>query len=224
MVAIRKNDYAYPEAAKETANDAFAEVAQNGDWRYSEAAYLALEAASGFKHEYMRGEIYAMAGASLNHNRIVTALSGLLYNRLGDNCEHFSSDMKVRVEATATNTYPDMVVVCDEPQFMPERPDTLTNPTVLFEVLSPSTADYDRGRKFEDYRLLPSLKEYVIVAQDKMHIEHYTRQDDGSWLLRDINAADATLSLATIGCELPIADIYAKVAFATAQPQENTNR
>ena len=211
MAAIRKDDYAYPEAAQK--NEAMTEITQSGRMRYSEAAYLALEEASGFKHEYMAGEIYAMAGASLNHNRIVTAISGLLYNRLGDHCEHFSSDMKVRVEATATNAYPDVVVVCGEPTFMQERPDTLTNPTVLFEVLSPSTADYDRGRKFEDYRLLDSLQEYVIVAQDKTHIEHYTRQQDGSWLLKDINAPDATLTLAAIDCELPLADIYAKVNF-----------
>ena len=178
--------------------------------------YLAIERAAEFKSEFYDGEMFMMSGASRKHNLIGINLVISLGTQLrGKNCEMYSSDMRVHVPATGLFTYPDVAVVCGEPKFRDEeRLDTLLNPTLLIEVLSPSTENYDRGKKFEDYRSLESLQEYLLVAQDECKLTHYARQTDGSWLLRDYRAPETQIELASIGCRLLLADVYDKVVFS----------
>ncbi|RMD86186.1 MAG: Uma2 family endonuclease, partial [Calditrichaeota bacterium] len=137
---------------------------------YTPEEYLALEEAAEYKSEYYKGEIFAMSGASINHNRIVMNLSTELNTALRDTkCEVFMSDMRLWVEAVQLFTYPDIVILCEQPQFYDDRDDTITNPFIIFEVLSESTKNYDRGEKFEFYRSLPSFQEYILVDQYKVH-------------------------------------------------------
>ena len=177
--------------------------------------YLAIERAAEFKSEFYNGEMFMMSGASLEHNFIVANLIITLGQQLrGQRCSVLSNDMRVHIPATGLFTYPDVVVVCDEPKLRDEHFDTLLNPTLLIEVLSPSTENYDRGKKFEDYRSLESLQEYLLVAQDECKLTHYTRQADGSWLLRDYRAMETQIELASIACRLSLADVYDKVSFS----------
>lgn len=179
---------------------------------YSETEYLMLERASNAKHEYYDGEIFAMVGASEAHNLIVTSTVFSLYGQLRARpCRIYSSDMRVRVSATGLYTYPDLIVVCGESQFTDDTFETLANPTVIAEVLSDSTERYDRGKKFQHYRALASLCEYLLIAQDAAHIEHFVRQDDGSWRLTEADGTAATLALPMIDCALPLAEVYEKV-------------
>jgi len=181
--------------------------------------YLAQERRAEFRSEYFRGEIFAMSGASREHNLIAGNLNAEARNQLRDRpCEVYQSDMRVKVSSTGLYTYPDVVVVCGEPRFEDAEVDTLLNPTVLFEVLSETTENYDRGKKFEHYRTLPSLQEYVLVAQDKCHVEQFTRQPDNRWLLWETGNLEGVLSLPSIGCELKLADVYAKVTLGAPPP------
>jgi Uma2 family endonuclease len=123
----------------------------------------------------------------------------------------YSSDMRVKISRTGLYTYPDVVVVCDEPRFEDAEVDTLLNPLVLVEVLSPSTADYDRGEKFEHYRTLASLQVYLLIAQERCHVVHYTRQQDNTWLLAETSDIQDCLHLLSIGCDLLLSEVYAKV-------------
>ena len=179
--------------------------------------YLAKERKAEYKSEYSGGEIFAMSGATRAHNLIAGNVSRETGNQLRDRpCEVYQSDMRVKVSPTGLYAYPDVEVVCDQPQFEDAEVDTLLNPTVLFEVLSESTEDYDRGKKFEHYRTLESLQEYVLVAQEKCHVEQFTRQPDGRWILWETNDPEAVLELGSIGCELKLSEIYAKVEFGKA--------
>ncbi len=183
----------------------------------SPADYLATERAAEYKSEYYRGEMFAMAGASREHNLIVGNLARELGNRLRNGpCEVYSSDMRVKVDATGLYTYPDVVVACDGPEFEDEQVDTLLNPTLLIEVLSESTEKYDRGKKSGHYRQLASLKEYLLVSQDEPHVEHYARQGDGHWLLTDATGIDATIRLPVLKTELILSEIYARLTFNAA--------
>lgn len=178
--------------------------------RFSPQEYLALERAADVKSEYVDGEIVAMAGASRNPNVITLHIGGELDRQLrGLPCEAYVSDMRVKVGPTHY-TYPDVVVACDDIRFEDDELDTLVNPVAIIEVLSPSTADYDRGGKFTRYRSLPSLQEYVVVAQDRVWVERYSRQGD-MWVLRDFDDIDDTISLDAIGCVLRLSEIYAGV-------------
>lgn len=173
--------------------------------------YLAFERASQEKHELVDGQVYLMTGASRRHNLIVFNLVAVLRPQLRDNsCEGYANDMRVRV--VRDFFYPDISVVCGEPQFADDEFDTLLNPTLIIEVLSPSTEQYDRGRKFEKYRTLDSLREYVLIAQDHPHVERYVRQDDG-WLLTEVSGLDGALALATVAARLPLAEIYDRLDF-----------
>ena len=146
--------------------------------------YLDIERKAEYKSEYYRGEMFAMAGASLAHNTLVANLIGEFHGKLrAGPCRVLPSDMRVRVTSTGLYTYPDVVVVCGEPRVLDNQMDTLLNPSVLVEVLSPSTEDYDRGRKFEQYQSIESLREYLMLASDRVHADLYTRQPDGRWLL-----------------------------------------
>ena len=181
---------------------------------YTPEAYLALERKATTKSEYVNGEIYAMAGASREHNYIAGDLFGELRIQLrGRGCALFMSDMRVRISATGLYTYPDVVVACGKPRFEGAQSDVLLNPTVIFEVLSPSTEAYDRGAKFVHYRYLPSLQEYVLVAQDRMQVDHYARMGN-QWLLTAYNKPEEILALPSIECNLPLAEIYAQVELA----------
>lgn len=175
--------------------------------------YLDLERKAGIRSEYIAGRIFAMSGASRRHNLIVGNLHGLLWPQIrGRECEAYISDMRVKVSPTGMYTYPDIVAICGEPLFEDAYIDTLLNPMVIAEVLSESTEAYDRGEKFAHYRRLDTLREYVLIAQDKVRIEHYWREGE-QWILSEISDPDSTLHLASIDCHLVLAAIYEKVEF-----------
>lgn len=188
--------------------------------RLSAEEYLRRERASSYRSEFYRGEMFAMSGASREHNLITLNLSRLVGNSLVNRrCEAYATDMRVKVSATGLYTYPDFAVVCGEPQFEDGHVDTLLNPTVLIEVLSESTEAYDRGGKADQYRQLPSLQEYVLVSQTGAHCESYRRQPGGGWLLTDARGPDSMLVLESIDVRLPLAEIYHKVQFPSAAPE-----
>lgn len=179
------------------------------------AEYLALERKATTKSEYFDGQIYAMSGASRAHNLIVANLLSALHTQLSKrDCEVYANDMRVKVDVTGLYTYPDVLVVCDEPRFEDASLDTLLNPNVLVEVLSPSTEAYDRGEKFSHYRHLESLQEYVLVAQNCIRVEHYLRQEE-QWLLTEFDESVDLFRLPSINCELSTRAIYAKVKLST---------
>jgi len=181
--------------------------------RYTPQQYIALERKAEFRSEYCNGFITAMAGTSREHNLIALNLGAEIRSQLKNRpCEAYVSDMRVLVSRTGLYTYPDVVAVCGEPRFEDDEVDTLLNPTMIVEVLSPSTESYDRGKKFGHYRLLESLREYIVVAQDQVLVERYTRQGE-EWLLTDLRDLDASLRLTSIGCEVSLREIYAKVEF-----------
>jgi len=187
----------------------------------SPGEYLAIERAAEERSEYLDGEMVAMTGGSRNHGLIVGNLLRELGSQLRDRpCEVYPTDLRVQVSHTGLYTYPDVVVVCGEPRFEDEQLDTLLNPTVILEVLSPTTESYDRGRKFEHYRTLGSLAEYLLVSQAQPRIERFLRQDDGLWLFGDAAGLESALTMPSIGCELKLAEVYAKVRFGaeTASP------
>lgn len=176
--------------------------------------YLALERQASYKSEYCNREVFAMAGASRRHNLIALNIGAELRAQLKQRlCEVYTSDMRVKVSRTGLYTYPDVVVVCGEPTFEDAEVDTLLNPTLLVKVLSKSTEDYDRGGKFEHYRTLTSLQEYLLVAQDRCHVVHYTRQPDNTWLLAETDKITDQLHLPLLGCDPALSEVYAKVSF-----------
>jgi Uma2 family endonuclease len=183
---------------------------------YSAEEYLAIDRASDSKSEYLAGVIYAMGGASPPHVQITGNVAGELRQRLREQpCIVYSTDLRVRASGDGLYAYPDVVVVCGEPVFIDSELDTLANPLLIIEVLSDSTKNYDRGEKFENYRTNASLREYVLVAQDKVHVEHYAKQDDATWVLSETNSTDDVLSLSSVKCDLPVSEIYFKVQFRT---------
>jgi Uma2 family endonuclease len=180
--------------------------------RYTPEEYLGLERHAEHKSEYFAGEIFATAGASRVHNRIAFNIAGALYSQLrGTSCQGFNSDMRVRVKATGLYTYPNIAVACGELLFDDEQGDTLLNPTLIVEILSPSTEAYDRGDKFAQYRRLESLQEYVLVALDRCGVERFARQPDGQWLLLEAADPSATVHLASISGDLKLAEVYDRV-------------
>ena len=196
-------------------------MASRQDPTYTPAQYLAMERAAETKHEYFNGRIYAMSGAQRSHVRVATNVVILLGTQLrGRPCEVFNSDMRIRVSATGLYTYPDVSALCGEPEFEDEEVDVLLNPTVLVEVLSKSTEAYDRGRKFDHYRSIPMLREYVLFEQDQARVEHYVR--DGAsgdrWGLTVVRGLDATLELPAVGCTLPLRDVYDRVELLADPP------
>lgn len=178
--------------------------------------YLEFEAHSEEKHEYFQGEVFTMLGVSIGHSRLQMNLGGMLYTRLrGRPCQPHHSDLKVHVEAVGLFTYPDLTVVCGEPKFLGNY--AILNPTLLVEVLSPSSEAYDRGDKFAMYRQIPSLKQYMLISQERAQVEVFTRQADGSWTFYAYTGTDAIVPLTSIDCELPCAELYEGVTL-TPQP------
>mgnify|MGYP003635526021 CR=1 FL=1 len=187
----------------------------NDDSMYmTEAEYLEFNRDSEIRHEYIQGEVVAMAGASQNHNRLVATIRFLLYGHLRNKkgCEVYGENMRVKIKLADLQTFPDLSVVCGDIQLTDDLPPALLNPNLIIEVLSPSTESYDRGKKFKAYRQLPSLQEYILVSQDSAHIERYVRKVD-LWELSDATGLDATITLSTIDCPLALVDVYENVTF-----------
>lgn len=181
---------------------------------YNSDEYLALEESAEYRSQFYNGEIFAMAGASRKHNVIAMNVASNLHYQLRNRpCEIYRNDMRVKVSENLY-AYPDIVIVCGEPQIEQNRGENLLNPIVLIEVLSPSTEKFDRGGKAQLYRLMPSLKEYILISQNKPYIEHFVRQENGGWLLTEMSEVlSDVLQLSTISCELNLSDIYAKIDF-----------
>ena len=181
--------------------------------RVSPQEYLALERRAEFKSEFYDGEIFAMAGATREHNLIVTNLTRELSQHLKDKpCEVYPGEMRTRIP-NGPYVYPDVVVVCSEPQFEDEGLDTLTNPLVVVEVLSDSTADFCRGTKFRYYRRIESLREYIVVDQAEALVERYSRGSGEVWQLEESNGLSAVMTVESLGCRLALSDVYSKVSF-----------
>ncbi len=183
------------------------------DLEVSPEEYLVRERQAEYRHEYVAGQIVAMSGATRRHNLISVNMTREISNSLkGRPCEVYAADMRVRLEGARFYTYPDVVAVCGEPRFEDGELDTLLNPTVIVETLSPTTAAYDRGDKFAYYRQIASLQDYVLISQDRMRVEHYVRNGE-FWLYNALDGSAEALSLASIKCQLPLAEIYDKVSF-----------
>ena len=179
--------------------------------RWTAEEYLAFERQSPTRHELIDGEIYDMAGASLEHNTINANVVMTLGVQLrGQACRVLSSDMRVKL-GKANYSYPDIVVVCGKPEFEDKTADTLINPTVVFLILSPTTERYDRGEKFQHYRALSALQAYILVSQDAPRLEVYTRQPDGGWALAEYVGLDQRLTIPAIGCDVALTDVYDRV-------------
>ena len=177
---------------------------------YTAEEYLTLERSALTKSEFHDGQIYAMTGASRKHNLISVNIAGELRDQFKKRpCEAYLNDMRVKAAEACSYHYPDIVVVCGKPQFEDGQFDTLTNPTLLIEVLSPSTEAYDRGDKFAHYRKIPSLCEYLLVTQDRPNIERYVRQKD-AWVLSETQGLEASVHLESIGCLLSLREVYDK--------------
>ncbi|HBB97149.1 MAG TPA: hypothetical protein DC054_17365 [Blastocatellia bacterium] len=176
--------------------------------------YLRLERQAEYKSEYLNGEIFAMSGASREHNLLTVNIARELSQQLrGRPCESYASDMRVKVRSNGLYTYPDVIVVCGEPQFEDQKVDTLLNPTLLIEVLSQSTERYDRIAKTSYYRTIESLQEHLMVAQHEFRVEQYLRQPNGQWSLTQYTSPDEVVKLPSIDCTLRLSDVYDKIVF-----------
>jgi Uma2 family endonuclease len=177
--------------------------------------YLEIERKAEFKSEYYQGEMFAMSGARLAHIQIVGNVMRELGQQLrGRPCQPLSNDMRVCVKPVGLYTYPDVVVVCGEPKFVDDTFDTLLNPTVIIEVLSESTENYDRDKKFELYRSLESLAEYVMISSRRIRVERYAREPDGTWNYSEKTKLTDTFDLRSVDCHLLVSDLYERVEFA----------
>ena len=182
--------------------------------KFTPEEYLAFERRSEVRHEYVDGELFAMSGASERHNQIVVNLSREISTQFkGRSCKVYTNDMRVRIEGTARYVYPDVTAVCGPGRFDDKEQDTLITPNLIIEVLSASTEAYDRGGKFEYYRRIETFAEYVLVAQDKPHIEQFSRQPNGQWLFTATSGLESSVELTSVGCRLLLAEIYDKVEF-----------
>lgn len=176
--------------------------------------YLSLERQSEIRHEFLDGFVYAMAGESPAHSVICFNLAAALGPQLrGTDCRGFSPNMKVRAGESGLYAYPDLVVVCGEPQFHDKRGDILVNPSVIFEVLLPSTEAYDRGEKFERYKGLATLRDYILVSQDRPRLELFSRTPEGTWEKSEVTGLESALALDSVNCRIALADIYDRVDF-----------
>jgi Uma2 family endonuclease len=176
--------------------------------------YLALERQSEIRHEFLDGTVYAMAGESPRHSAICFNIAGTLHPQLrGTDCRGFSPNMKVRAGEAGLYAYPDLAVACGETFFHDRHGDVLLNPAVIFEVLSRSTQAYDRAEKFERYKTIESLTDYVLVSQDRPRLEHFSRQPDGDWSRAELTGTDSALVLNPINCRVTLADVYDRIDF-----------
>ena len=183
--------------------------------RLSEADYLEIERAAEFKSEFYDGEMFAMSGGTRRHSLIGLNFAAELRSLLKKHgCIVYDSDLRIKIEQTGLYTYPDVSVACGEERFADQETDTLLNPVLLVEVLSDSTEAYDRGKKFEHYRLIPSLREYLLISQREPRIDQFIRQPSGDWLLHEAVGLDSTIHLPSIDVTLPLVEVFAKVVFS----------
>ncbi len=181
--------------------------------QYSAEEYLAIDREADYKSEYVAGEIFAMGGASPKHVLIAGNIAGELRNRLRDtNCQVYSADLRIQADSDNVYYYPDVVVVCGRPEYRDGRRDTVTNPLVIVEVLSPATRNYDRGDKFAHYRRLGSLREYILIDQEACHIEHFVRKE-GIWEFSESDDCLGNLVIPTLDIAIALKEIYAKLEF-----------
>lgn len=178
---------------------------------YSQDEYLEMERAADYKSEYYQGEIFAMAGAGHNHNRIVENLTGECYVVFkGKSCRTYSSDQRIHIPSNGLYTYPDLLILCEKNQYLDDKKDTIINPGIIVEVLSASTSAYDRGEKFHFYRSISSLKEYVLIDSLSIAAEVFRKSDDGVWFLAsEAYSIEEAIELGSVGLRLNMADIYA---------------
>ena len=192
-------------------------MASNPVTKVTEEEYLAIDRAAEVRSEFFDGEMFAMSGGSMRHARLQRNIIVELHARLfGGKCEVFTSDFRVRISPGRMYAYPDVTVVCGKPLLADERQDILLNPTVIIEVLSPSTEQYDRGVKFQYYRGIESLKDYLLVDQNQVRIEQYTRGDASTWTLRDFQRPEDELRIDSIGVSLTLARIYDRIELPNA--------
>jgi len=182
---------------------------------FSVENYLDFERVQAERHEFLDGNVYAMAGESPSHSTICFNLYGITHNQLrGKQCRGFSPNMKVATNEKGLYSYPDLAIVCGKPIFHDEKGDVLMNPTVIFEVLSPSTENYDRGEKFLRYtNFIETLEDYILISQNKPSVEHYVKQKNGGWEKNEIEGLDAVLRLDSIECEISLANLYDLLVF-----------
>jgi Uma2 family endonuclease len=194
--------------------------------RLTEAEYLALErTALDVKSDFYDGEMFAMSGGTRWHSIIGTNVTVEFGNKLRRHrCQPYNAELRVKVEATGLFTYPDLSVVCGEPRLLDDEMDTLLNPTLIVEVLSDSTESYDRGMKFEHFRQIPSLSEYLLVSQYEPRIEQFIRQPNNEWLLREAMGMSATLALPSLGITIELGEIFANVDFSPTRLQNPPRR
>jgi Uma2 family endonuclease len=189
-------------------------MASNPKQRLTPEEYLELERKAEFKSEYFFGKIYALDGASPEHSTITFNLAVEVGTQLrGTPCQGFSGDMKIRTGDSWLYAYPDLSIVCDEPLFHDEKGEVLINPKVIFEILSPSTEKFDRGAKFLHYQVMNTFTDYVLIAQDEPHVEHFTRQQNGWILYNIIRDLESKLSISSIDCTISLAGLYDRIKF-----------
>lgn len=179
----------------------------------SQEAYLAMERASDTKHEYFNGEVFAMSGASPQHNDIGYNINRLVAAFLhGKGCKLYGSDFRIHTPDNTLYTYPDFTIVCGKVETSDKYTDNLTNPAVIIEILSKSTKEYDRGTKFNLYRSIRTLKEYVLIDSTSISVELFTKQEDGRWILSECKQLSGNFVISTIGLTLPLKDVYEDVS------------
>jgi Uma2 family endonuclease len=192
--------------------------------RITPQEYLIRERQASIKSEFYQGEIFAMGGGSANHSLIAANFVGEAGNALKDKpCIVFNSDLRVQVQSTGLYTYPDATIVCGELLFDDEHRDTLLNPTVIVEVLSDATEQYDRGKKSNHYRQIASLKELILIAQDRSHVERFTRQPNGDWLFHEQKELTADFELKSLGISIAISELYRGVKFEPIEDDVNAS-
>ena len=188
------------------------------NYRVSAADYLAFERVAEARHEFVDGQIVAMSGGTMRHATICDNLLIAVAKRLrGSACKPFSGTLRMKVSETGNYMYPDLSVICGEAQLEDNRQDTVLNPRLIVEVLSPSTERHDRVWKFRNYQLIPSFEEYVLVSQDEPLVERFLRQGEVGWLMTSVAGIDQVVRFESVGIELPLAEIYEDVVFGPSQ-------
>lgn len=176
--------------------------------------YLEQERAALQKHEYYKGEVFAMSGASLEHVIVTRNLMISIGNKLkGKSCQPYGNDLRMHVPLNTLFTYPDLSIICGKPELLDNNFDTATNPTVIIEILSPSTRNYDMGVKFKLYRDIHSLKEYILIDSENVYVEKHVRQADNSWLLSEVKNLDEQLTIESVQINIALIDIYEGISF-----------
>ncbi len=183
----------------------------------TEEQYLEIERLAEYKSEFHDGRMFGMSGGSPNHALLSASIIALLFPQMPAGCRVFSSDMRIKAALAGLYTYPDCSVICGEPETFSDQKDVVLNPFLIVEVLSPSTEGYDRGKKFEFYRTIASFKEYLVIHQDRRHVEHYSKQDDGSWVLRD--HLDGEVAIARLGVRIVLDELYSSAINIGGSPE-----